>query len=208
MKKILILTLALAGGVWGQTQWVPCFLTNPGSFPVYFTVSTASPFVQCEQISLDTSVITARNTNGTVIVSAISGAPAHSYKTVLQWPFITSNSVWTDPSGTPSPFAAQPVWCSSTSAAGIQTFVSQLGAFLPTMLIEFRQAGTATPVLTTSGLLSAQAITNGGRYLWVQSAPQCGGNPGLVFSSGAGSIVVGNTTTQSTLISVTIVGII
>jgi len=218
MKQVAFLLVLTAGFVSAQSpSWVPCFLPTPGVVPVYFMVpatSPASPFTQCEQVVLDPQVTNPpiRDTTGKLHISAIAGVPAHQYTTVVQWPFTAAptGTFYADPPNTTpaSPFNGQPIWCASTASAALQSFVAQLNVFLPAMLIEMRLAGTATPVLTTTGVLSAVSPSNGGRYLWVPSASQCGNNPALVFTAAASSIVVGGSTVNSSLLSITVVGLL
>lgn len=193
--------------------YLPCFFPNPVTTvaPYYFQVSATSPAVQCEQITLDTSVSTARNAQGNIVVSALSGQPAHKYTTVLEWPFTNSNAFYLDPPNTTpaTPFNGQPIWCSSTSNAAIQTYVSQLGSFLPTMLIEVRAAGLATPLITTPNVLSAQNPNGGQRYLWMQSSSACGGNPGIAWTQAASIIMIGTSPVgPSNLLQVMVVGLL
>lgn len=220
MIRLVVFALLLTGLSNAQTinaQQSCWFPTPTVTTPLYFRLTATNPFYQCEQVTLDSTVLTVRSASNNLIVSSLSGstAPNHVYTTVLQWPLVQSNTTYTDLPGTttPTPFAGQPLWCSSTSIVGLQTFVPQLNQLIPTALVEVRlrvnpASGEIPQVLTTGGVLNASSPTSGNRFLWIKSSNPCNGNPAIVWTATAATIGIDANSVQTTLASVFIVGVL
>ena len=208
MKTILfLLALPLAA-----QSVVPCYLPTPATFPAYFRVDSTSATgpTQCEAVAVDTTTTTVTRAAGGALSLTGNAAVGHLYSTALYWPFLVSQTTYTGPGIAPTgtPFDGQFVWCPSTSQAGLTTYVSALGQYLPAIVVETRNANGAQTISTTGGVISATNPANGSRFLFVKSSNACSGNPGLVFAPTANSIVVDGSTVPSTLMSVLVIGLL
>lgn len=219
MRTVILIALAGLAGITGMAQTPnsiqTCFFPMVGqTTPQYFRLTSTNP-LQCEDVTLDNTVLVVRNTSNNVIVSSLSGStiPNHVYTTPLQWVLQQSNTTYTDSAPPVTPFNGQTIWCFSTSIAAFTTWSSQLGQFLPTALVEVRvrstpATGELPQVYTTGVTVSAASPTSGLRFLWLKSANACNGNPGVVWTAAAASLPIDTATVGTVLNSAYVIGLL
>lgn len=219
MRTVILIVVAgmvaIAGVAQTPNAVQTCFFSMVGqTTPQYFRLTSLNP-LQCEDVTLDNTVLAVRNISNNLIVSSLSGSttPNHVYTTPLQWVLQQSNTTYTDPAPPVTPFNGQTVWCFSTSIAAFTTWSSQLGQFLPTALVEVRVRSTPAPgelpqVYTTGVTGAAASPTSGLRFLWLKSANACNGNPGVVWTVAAASLPIDAATVGTVLNTAYVVGLL